>query len=711
MSVWIGKTLGKVRIEKLLGRGGMAEVYYGTHISLERPVAVKFLHGYLEENSEVFERFQREARVVAALRHPNIIQVYDYDLAEERPYIVMEYVNGPSLAAYLNSIHQRGGRMPLGMIRRLLPLLASALDYAHQQGVVHRDIKPGNVLLYSKTHPVELGEALPSDTEPLLADFGLVRVLDSANQTSSGLITGTPAYMSPEQARGEHVDHRSDVYSLGVLVYEMLSARVPFDGETISSVMHQVLYDPPKPIKDISPALQTILDRVLQKDPADRYQTAGEFSNAFLQALGTLTTADTLPPISIPSSMTKAPTPPSTPRNVTLTIPQPNLNRWAIISILGALVLLAIFIVPGMLNPRQVTDPNGTNVTVPLTSTMDHGAPGEAASIGTLRFMDVAGRLDGVTVFVSELPLPREGFHYEAWLVGGENRRSLGVLELDAQGGGNLSFVDDQSRNLLARYDSMELTEEPSPDPSPNSSGVVVFSSGIPSKALIHVRHLLVSIADTPGQIGLIQGMWNDAMLVDEQANAMLSAFDADDKAAAMKNAEAIINLIVGSQSPDYGDLDGDGEVTDPGDGYGLLLNGESPGYTGGTISHTQYVMQSGDASRLVLLHGGHVIISVTNVEGWLVQLRDLCKDVLKHLPDQDMRGMMVQAVSLADQVVNGVDLDGNERVDPIPGEGGVKTAYQHAYYMADMEILFGAGQVMPPGPPPEATPEPYQEK
>jgi hypothetical protein len=285
----------------------------------------------------------------------------------------------------------------------------------------------------------------------------------------------------------------------------------------------------------------------------------------------------------------------------------------------------------------------------------------------------------------------------------------LGILELDAQGNGNLSFVDDQSRNLLTRYDSMEITLEPSPDPSPNSSGVVAFSSGIPMGALMHVRHVLVSIGDTPNQIGLVEGLWIDTMLVDEQANAMLDAFDAGDKAAAMRNAEAIVNLIVGSQSPDYGDLDHDGEATDPGDGYGLLLNGESPGYTEGVESHTLYAMQSGDANEFVIMHAQHVIISVTNVEGWLVQLRDLCQEILKDAPGADMRGTVVQAVALADQIINGVDLNGNEQVEPIPGEGGVLTAYQHAYYMADMQILFGAGQVMPPGPTPAATLPSYE--
>ena len=710
MSVWIGKTLGKVRIEKLLGRGGMAEVYLGTHTTLQRSVAVKFLHGYFEENTDLFERFQREARVVAGLRHPNIIQVYDYDVVDDRPYIVMEYINGPSLAAYLKSIQERSGRMPLGMIRRILPMLAAALDYAHQQGVVHRDIKPGNVLLYSKKGDIELGESLPQDVEPLLVDFGLVRVLDSANQTSSGLITGTPAYMSPEQARGERVDHRADVYSLGVLLYEMLSGRLPFDGDTPIAIINKVLFEPPNPIKNLSPDLQAVLDRALQKDPDQRFQGAGELSNACLQALGVLTEADTLPPISVSKPSVKSSTPPPSDSKTAARF-HPAL--WGAVALI-AVVLIAFFAWNGKISSGAQPSPNSTSAAhtpSPANAPTNESATPPVAMplpvLGVLRFQDVAARLDGVTVNVGALPFPAEGTHYEVWLAEGENRRSLGILELDAAGGGTVSFVDDQSRNLLARYDRMEITLEPSPDPSPNSSGREIYSSAIPPGALMHVRHLLVSMADTPDQIGLIQGLWNDGMLVDEQANAMLAAFDAGDQTAARKNAEAIVNLIVGSRSSVYGDLDGDGEVADPGDGYGLLLNGDSPGYTGGAVSHAQYAMQGGDASASVLLHGGHVIVSVTNVEGWSAQLRDLCLAILKNPSDLEMRGMIVNAVALADQILKGVDLDGNERIDPIPGEGGVLTAYQHAYYMADMDILEGEGQVMPPGPTPAATPVP----
>ena len=142
MPEWIGKTIGKVRIEKLLARGGMAEVYLGSHLNLDRPVAIKLLHSYIEEDPSLLERFQREAKVVAGLRHPKIVQIFDFDTTDGHPYIVMEYLKGPTLAAYLRHLHQRKKRIPSHQVARLLKGLTAALDYAHGQGVIHRDIKP-----------------------------------------------------------------------------------------------------------------------------------------------------------------------------------------------------------------------------------------------------------------------------------------------------------------------------------------------------------------------------------------------------------------------------------------------------------------------------------------------------------------------------------------------------------------------------------------
>src|SRR5215510_10476058 len=150
MPEWIGKTVGKVRIEREIAKGGMAEVFLGTHLTLDRPVAVKVMHNYFESDPDFQSRFEREAKVVAALRHPNIIQIFDFDTADGHPYIVMEYLKGPTLATYLRELHKRNDRLPSARIARLLTALASGLDHAHEQGVIHRDIKPGNIILHNK---------------------------------------------------------------------------------------------------------------------------------------------------------------------------------------------------------------------------------------------------------------------------------------------------------------------------------------------------------------------------------------------------------------------------------------------------------------------------------------------------------------------------------------------------------------------------------
>jgi eukaryotic-like serine/threonine-protein kinase len=285
MTDWLGKIIGRVRIEKLLARGGMAEVYLGMHLTLERLVAIKLLQSHIEEEPDLLERFHREAKVVAGLRHSNIVQIFDYDTIDGHPYIVMEYLRGPTLATYLRSLHEKNERIPLPQVARLLNELTAAVDYAHVQGVIHRDIKPGNIMLQKKSGEFQPGQPLTNDVDIILTDFGLVRIAHATTHTAIGTVSGTPAYMSPEQARGDKTDHRTDIYSLGIVLYEMLAGRVPFEADSQLSVIYMHINSPPPPVHGVSEPIQAILDRALAKNPDDRYQSSGEMAADFSRAL------------------------------------------------------------------------------------------------------------------------------------------------------------------------------------------------------------------------------------------------------------------------------------------------------------------------------------------------------------------------------------------------------------------------------------------
>jgi hypothetical protein len=317
-----------------------------------------------------------------------------------------------------------------------------------------------------------------------------------------------------------------------------------------------------------------------------------------------------------------------------------------------------------------------------------------------LRFQDGTSPLDQITIS-AKLATLANGTQYEAWLISdtGEQRRSLGTLKQDSSGQFTLSYVDAQSRNLLDGFNRMEITIEPNPDDSPNPSGQVAYSSSIPNGSLMHIRHLLVRIDETPNKIGMAVGLVNDSTLIKKSADAMLDAYNTSNAENVHANAEAIINLIVGKQdSTLYKDWDGNGKINDPGDGYGLLLNGDQAGYIGGVIDHAKLAGVAPDSTAEIRMHTQHVTTSAQNVEAWATQLRDIAIRIAEAKSSQNEEADIRLAVTLANQMLNGIDINGNETIEPIPGEGGAITAYEHASYMSDMPILAGKDQVQSGG-------------
>jgi serine/threonine protein kinase len=256
---------GRYEVEEELGRGGMAKVYRGTDTVLGRPVAVKILAPQFTDDPSFVNRFRREAQAAARLNHPNLVSVYDTGSDDGVHFIVMEYVEGRTLADYLAG----GGRIMPQRAIEIAEAVSQALTAAHAQGVIHRDIKPGNIMI------------TPSG-DVKVADFGIARVIAGAETIAqTAAVLGTAAYLSPEQAQGQPVDQRSDLYSLGCVLYEMVAGRPPFTGDSpVAVASKQVLEQPVPPSKlnpDVSPQLDAVIMRTLAKNPANRYGSAEEF--------------------------------------------------------------------------------------------------------------------------------------------------------------------------------------------------------------------------------------------------------------------------------------------------------------------------------------------------------------------------------------------------------------------------------------------------
>jgi tRNA A-37 threonylcarbamoyl transferase component Bud32 len=277
MDPMIGRTIGRYRIVEHLGRGGMAEVYKAYQPNLDRYVAIKMMHAFLADEKEFLTRFEREAKVVATLRHPNIVQVHDFDVEGGVSYMVMEFISGETLKSRMQDLETQGQWVSLDDATRIILSVGSALKYAHERGMVHRDVKPANVMI-------------TLEGQVILTDFGIAKIVSTSNLTASGAMVGTPSYMAPEQGMGQPGDERSDIYSLGVMLYQLVLGRLPYDADTPLAVVLKHINEPlplPKALKpDISDDLNRVILKSLAKGPNDRYQKVADLSADLRKAMG-----------------------------------------------------------------------------------------------------------------------------------------------------------------------------------------------------------------------------------------------------------------------------------------------------------------------------------------------------------------------------------------------------------------------------------------
>ena len=302
----LGTSVGNYRLDKILGRGGMGTVYAGEHVYIKKPVAVKVLHPQFAKYPDAVNRFLREARAASSINHPNIVDVTDFGvLGDGLVYFVMEYLEGKSLEDVIES----DGAIELHRALNVINQMSYALEAAHELGVIHRDLKPDNIMLLQKPGRRDIVRMVTTGaggwvTERersydfvKILDFGIAKILapdELGTDTLQGAVFGTPEYMSPEAARGDDVDLRTDIYSLGVILFDMMCGRPPFEAEAGSEVLHKHINAPvpsPRefaPHREITEGAERVVMRAMAKDPAKRYQTMGEFRNDLPQAYGTV---------------------------------------------------------------------------------------------------------------------------------------------------------------------------------------------------------------------------------------------------------------------------------------------------------------------------------------------------------------------------------------------------------------------------------------
>ncbi|HLV99700.1 MAG TPA: serine/threonine-protein kinase [Ktedonobacterales bacterium] len=694
--------IGKYELISRLGRGGMGEVYKAFHPQLQRYVAIKVLLTNSETDPEFIARFQNEALAVARLRHPNIVQVFDFDIEGDKPYMVMEFLEGETLAQRMTRYHRDGHVAPTEEVVRLFQQLCAAVDYAHKQGMLHRDIKPANVIINPQ------GDAV-------LTDFGLAKISGVSGLTASGSVMGTPHYMSPEQGQGQAMDARSDVYSLSIMLYEMLAGKLPFDADTPVGVIMQHIMATPPPIEQANPAVPSALAQValvgMAKQPEERFRSAGAMGAAIASAvnappmrISTAAPADPLATFSAnpdlaPTKLAEKPgTPaqqatggnigsppagfmgsppagarPAAPGQLAPGSEQPrrkpgnSLGRYAVIGI----ILLLIIIGGGILLIAL------GNKTTPQTNLNP-----AASNIGSVTFSDsdpndFSHPANTLQATFSNMRQPTGGSTYFAWLCDSGSSTCALVGAVLVQRNGSATLKDSQANNLLgvsnlaklATNLTFEITQEQTESSSPPSkpSQNVIYSGQIVSNVLLHIRHQLAAFPNKgelfPGNTtALDTGLGVDATLLNQLAQQLQAASTLTDQQVA---AEEMLNLIAGKAGQKDWNQDGQTSIAQGDDGFGMGTNAtvnastcsgqQNSSYLSLTMQHACLAAKASGTANLSSLFN-KIKAAGANIAAALATVQTIAQKIAQATnANAFSQGDVNTLVQTADAILNGV--------------------------------------------------------
>jgi serine/threonine protein kinase len=716
----VGQSIGNYLVTGLLGRGGMATVYRARQEAMGRDVAIKIVPNGADESSVALQRFEREVQLIAQLQHPRILPVYDFGQTEEFTYLVMRLVETGTLADRLER-----GPLSFDETAKILDQLANALDYAHEHGIVHRDLKPANVFLD------EAGNVY-------LADFGLAKLLERVDSqlTATGYVLGTPAYMSPEQITDQSIDRRVDVYALGLILFEMLTRQQVFSGSTPASVIFKHVSEPP-PLPSslanhLTPQIDAVVLKALAKSPDDRQQTAGELAAAFKAVIyaesqsvsPAVTFTDIIPgPPALESMIQPTPSPTRTTSAK---------RNWLVggglaVLIIGSLLTILVLVFVGILLARPLfpaataaepTDPvqlaivsptetlvptvtgaakdptatatsaapTTTPTTVLATATPEPTptvAPAEpiAQRVGRVRFLSVQSRLDTISVELTGVDAPPTGKHYESWLVSDSGSLlNVGVFAPDGNGNVEFGYTDPEGRNLAAIYSGFRASLEPDFGDVPEISREIVFEGAVDSAVIPFVREAVSRSQENPLQ-SLINGLETETSLGRDHLGFARSGLADGNLAGGLNHLEHVINILVGSNDGRFGDKNKDGQSQNPGDGFGVL------GYLGSVHTKAAAAAQADPTSTELALHAEFLRVLAQNATqrtNGIVQLLERC---FTQDSAESALTLAEQALALYDELQNGLDINGNQSVEPIQGEGGLLLLVQHTGYLANIEV------------------------